>query len=86
MPLELNNPLLLTEDEKAKPTLVITQFGNSFPQSYAKMELLDMLDAVITYEGNKKVYRGNLVLFYQHLHCLVKLAYRMAKNKRQVKQ
>ena len=71
----MNTPLSLTEEEKKFPGLVIKQFRKTFKQDYAKIELLDMLDAVITYEGSKIFYKGNLVLFYQHVHCLIKLAY-----------
>ena len=79
---KMNVPVLLTEEEKTRPGLVIKQFCKTFKQAYAKMELLDMLDAAITYEGDKTLYKGNLVLFYQHVHYLIKLAYNISKNKR----
>jgi hypothetical protein len=79
---KMNIPASLTEEDKARPGLVIKRFCKTFKQAYAKIELLDMLDAVITYEGDKTLYRGNLVLFYQHVHCLIKLAYRIGKNKK----
>ena len=82
---KMNSPLSLTEEEKNSPGLVITRFCKTFEQSYAKIEVLDMLDAVITYEGDKTSYKGNLVLFYQHVHCLVKLAYTTGKNKKLIK-
>lgn len=79
---KMNMPVSLTEEEKIRPGLVIKQFCKTFKPAYAKMELMDMLDAVITYEGDKTLYRGNLVLFYQHAHCLVRLAYRFGKHKK----
>lgn len=77
---KMNIPLSLTEEEINFPGLVIRQFCKFFKLAYVKMEMLDMLDAVITYEGNKTFYKGNLVLFYQHVHCLINLAYRMGKH------
>ncbi len=79
---KMNIPVSLTEEAKTRPGLVIKQFCKTFKQAYAKMELLDMLDAAITYEGDKTLYKGNLVLFYQHVHYLIKLAYNISKNKR----
>lgn len=81
MVFKMNIPLSLTEEEKNRPGLVIKQFCKTLKQAYAKIELMDMLDAVIIYEGNKTLNKVNLVLFYQHVHCLIKLAYRMGKHK-----
>lgn len=77
---EMNIPALITDAEKKAPEHIIKQFCESFRWSYAQMELLDLLDAVITYEGYKKIYKGQLVLFYEHLHYLIRLAYRMHKR------
>lgn len=82
---KMNIPALLTEEEKTRPGLVVKQFCKTFRQPYAKMELLDMLDAVVTSEGDKKPYKGTLVLFYQHIHCLIKLAYHVDKHKSFIK-
>ncbi len=79
---EMNNPLLLTYDEKKNPEAVISQFCKTFRWSYAQMELLDLLEAVISYEGHKQIYKGQLVLFYEHLFYLVRLAYHICKRKR----
>lgn len=73
----MNSPIILTKQEQQKPRRVIRQFCHRFRKSYVQMELLDLLDAVITYTGSKTVYKGHLVLFYQHLYYLVRLAYRM---------
>lgn len=74
---KMNTPVLLTADEKKDPGQVITQFCKTFRLSYVQMELLDMLDAVITYKGDKEIYKGNLVMFYEALSVLVNIAYRM---------
>lgn len=71
----MNIPILLTDEEMKSPENIINQFCTTFRRSYAQMELLDLLDAVITYERDKKVYKGQLVLFYEHLYFLVRLAY-----------
>lgn len=78
---QMNIPVLLSNEEKKNPESVISQFCKTFRRSYAQMELLDLLDAVITYEGAKKVYKGQIVLFYEHLYFLIKLAYTMQKRK-----
>jgi len=77
---QMNIHVLLTDEEMKSPENVINQFCITFRRSYAQMELLDLLDAVITYEGDKKVYKGQLVLFYEHLYFLVRLAYIMRQR------
>ncbi|RYE59281.1 MAG: hypothetical protein EOP48_01370 [Sphingobacteriales bacterium] len=72
---EMNVPVALTSEQKENPRSVIKQFTQRFKQSYAELELLDLLDAVVTYDGDKEVHKVNLVLFYQHLNYLIKLAY-----------
>ncbi|HMR83502.1 MAG TPA: hypothetical protein PKE30_10235 [Niabella sp.] len=76
-----NTPVLLTEEEKKKPEQVVSQFCKTFHRSYVQTELLDMLDAVITYKGDKQADKGNLVLFYEHLYVLVRVAYGFCKGK-----
>ncbi|HVX28519.1 MAG TPA: hypothetical protein VHB70_19375 [Parafilimonas sp.] len=70
----------LDDNEIAKPKKVISQFCTTFKHSYAEIELLDLLDAVITYDGCKKLYKGNLVLFYQWMKWLIYLAYKVDKT------
>ena len=70
----------LNDDEIAKPKKVIKQFCATFKHSYAEIDLLDLLDAVITYDGCKKLYKGNLVLFYQWMKWLIYLAYKIDKK------
>ncbi len=70
----------LNDNEIAKPKKVIKQFCVTFKHSYAEIELMDLLDAIITYDGSKKLYKGNLVLFYQWMKWLIYLAYEIAKD------
>jgi hypothetical protein len=71
----------LTKDEQAKPMLFLRRFCETFDRAYVEMELLDMLDAVITYDGVIKDHKNNLVFFYQHLLFLVRLSYKTKKAK-----
>lgn len=79
---KMNTPVLLTSEEKASPNLVVKHFCKTFRNTYAKIELLDLLDAVITYDGEKDVYKGSLMLFYQHMDYLIGLAYLMKKTEK----
>ncbi|HEX5154769.1 MAG TPA: hypothetical protein VFW07_25155 [Parafilimonas sp.] len=71
---------LLSKKETANPHKVIQYFCYTFSKRYAKIELLDLLEAVITYEGDRQVYKGSLILMYQHLDYLVKAAYNIHKR------
>ncbi len=70
-----DQPSLLNAREEADPQLAVSAFCKTFSHGYARIELLDLLDAVITYEGKKGVYKGNLVLVYQCMESLLSLAY-----------
>ncbi|HRN57965.1 MAG TPA: hypothetical protein PLL71_16010 [Agriterribacter sp.] len=72
----------LSMREKDDPQRVVRAFCKAFPYDYARIELLDLLDAVITYEGKKEVYKGNLVPVYQCIGSLVHLAYVITKHKK----
>jgi len=72
-----NIPVLLNKEELTRPSLVIGRFCNTFSKDYVNMEILDLLDAVLTYDGPKEIYKTSLVLFYQHLHFLTGLAYNL---------
>lgn len=78
----VNQQTWLNDREKADPQLVVIAFCGAFSYNYAKMELLDLLDAVITYEGKKQVYKGNLVLVYRCMESLLNLAYTTFGNKK----
>ncbi len=71
-----NRPFYLTAAEQRQPALVIRHFCSSFRHAYAKMELLDLLEAVVTYNGVQPLCKGTLVAFYQHLYYLVRMAYK----------
>ena len=67
---------ILTKAEQAKPMLFLHAFCKTFDRRYIETELLDMLDAVITYNGAQEKDEENLVFFYQHLLYLVRLTYK----------
>ncbi|OJY94030.1 MAG: hypothetical protein BGP13_02010 [Sphingobacteriales bacterium 40-81] len=78
---------LFIKDEHTDPFLFLNKFCNTFDPGYLEMELLDLLDAVITYEGINESYKGNLIFFYQHLLCLVRLSFKVYnKNSNHLKQ
>ncbi|MBO9595001.1 MAG: hypothetical protein J7599_19005 [Niabella sp.] len=79
---KMNIPVLLTTDEKKDPGQVITQFCKAFRPSYVQMELLDMLDAVITCKGSNEVHKGNWVMLYEALLVLVNLAYKISNREK----
>ena len=81
----MNLPLFLSETEIDNPLIVIKSFCKTFNTDYVKAELLDMLEALITYDGRRRIYHGGLVSFYQHLHCLIIIAYSIYnKNKKRL--
>lgn len=73
LPLESSK---LTELEQLYPELVISRFRTSYSSAYAQSELLDLLDAVINYDGVKKVYKANLAILYHHFLFMLQLTYR----------
>ncbi|MFT4018946.1 MAG: hypothetical protein QM668_18430 [Agriterribacter sp.] len=75
--LDANRPFYLSEAEQGNPHQEILQFRQAFRYSYAKAELLDLLEGVITYNGAKEIARADLVMFYRHLLYLVRLVYKM---------
>lgn len=74
---DVNGPFYLSEAEQRNPHQEIRQFRQRFRYSYAKAELLDLLEAVITYNGAKEIPRADLVMLYRHLLYLVRLVYKM---------
>nr|MBP7558541.1 hypothetical protein [Chitinophagaceae bacterium] len=73
----LNCPQLLTLQEQANPMPVIRQFAETFTHSYIQAELLDLLEAVISYRGKKKIQPGSVIFVYQRLCILANLAYQL---------
>ncbi|HWB26307.1 MAG TPA: hypothetical protein VG738_12540 [Chitinophagaceae bacterium] len=76
----INQPVLLTEEEIADPGTVAQHFCNTFSQVYTQAEMQDLLEAVITYGGHKKIYLGNLMLLYESTQCLLCVTYALSKR------
>lgn len=69
-----NTTTLLTEEEQSNPSNTIQHFNQLFSETYTQIELLDLLEAIITAEGDLPTDKSNLILYYQQLLYLVKLA------------
>lgn len=65
----------VTEREKQDPMQIIHQFRKNYSYSYAQTELLDLLEAVLSYNGYRKSYKGDIALFYQHLVFMLQQTY-----------
>lgn len=72
--MDANKTILLSEDEILSPQTVLLAFLKKFSMAYAKAELLDLLDAVINYKGNRDFNRENLIKFYCCLKEILKVA------------
>lgn len=72
---EMNQPILLNEEDISKSEIVVRSFVNTFSYRYTKREMQDLLEAVITYDGHKRVYKGTLLLFYDCILCLLDVTY-----------
>lgn len=68
-------PLHLSESDVKNPKQVIHLFTQTFKKPYARCELLDMLDAAMTYDGALPVYKGTMVLLYRLLDFMVRFSY-----------
>ncbi|TXJ29016.1 MAG: hypothetical protein E6Q24_04890 [Chitinophagaceae bacterium] len=66
--------LYLTKKEERKPALVIRQHFKMFSLGYSRIEVRDMLDAVITYKGENGVNRSSLLIFHKCLKVLINSA------------
>jgi hypothetical protein len=64
----------LREDERNNPVIAIRRHFKKFSLAYSKVEVRDMLDAVITYKGKYKVNKNCLLIFYDCLTVLLKVA------------
>ncbi|MBN8877790.1 MAG: hypothetical protein J0I32_09615 [Sphingobacteriales bacterium] len=67
----------LKEDEGNSPVIAIRRHFKKFSLAYSKIEVRDMLDAVITYKGKYKVNKSCLLIFYECLTVLLKVAKRI---------
>jgi hypothetical protein len=77
---KINQSASLTIEEKSNPLLIINGFCKMYSYNYVRTELWDLLEAVISYEGKKKVNKGSLLLLYQSMLCLLKVAYTLHKQ------
>jgi hypothetical protein len=69
----------LSDEEIAKPNTVLTEFFKLFSYRYARIELWDMLDAAVTYDGENPEAsdRLNLLLEYECMSALLYAAYKL---------
>lgn len=70
-----NRPVLLTDEQKADPSLVIRNFCNAFSLSYARRELWDLLDSVTFYGRETSAWSPDLHITYRCLLALVEAAF-----------
>ncbi len=76
----LNNIICLNDLEIKHPHNILIHFFGHYSYRYAKAELLDLLEAVISYEGNRTVDKLHLITFYQCLKNSLKTAWIFYKN------
>jgi hypothetical protein len=71
---KFDQPELQDSQQTENPSLVVKDFCNTFTINYARVELWDLLDAVISYEkdGQKYIAGLNLLLTYECLLCIIK--------------
>lgn len=74
---ELNKPHFLTQMELSQPIPVLRRFTETFTSSYTQIELLDLLEAVIKYKGEKEIQLDSLIFVYQRLSFLADLTYKL---------
>jgi hypothetical protein len=79
---ETNQLTILNAQQINNPEIAINSFCKKFSYDYCNCEIWDLLDAVITYEQDSRVYKGNLVLFCQCLLTLVTVACIFHNDKR----
>lgn len=72
----------LEEEEISGPETVIAAFFDQFTYRYARLELWDLLDAVITYEGAHPglVKKTNLLFIWECMAALLHIAFRLHKD------
>jgi hypothetical protein len=79
--IESNNKIiLLSEEEQSNPSNTIKQFNQLFSETYTQIELMDLLEAIITYEGDLPTDKSTLILYYQQLLFLIKQAFTLAHS------
>lgn len=70
-----NQPVMLTEEQKADPQIIIKDFCDTFSLSYVRRELWDLMDSVVFYERNGNTQRSEPQAVYKCLLALVEAAY-----------
>lgn len=75
-----NRIMYLDDKERENPMLVLTDFFATFSLSYAKIEIQDMLEAVISYEGKRQVKIDYSMVLYKCLNNLLKSAKAIMKE------
>ncbi len=55
---------------------LVSAFTSKFSETYAELALLDLIDAVLHYEGPLESQGKNLILYYQHIISLIRLGTR----------
>ena len=70
--IEIQKPILLTEDQLANPHSVIDEFKKQFPIEYIRRELWHFLEAGVNYTGDfpKGFAPGYALMCYDYLSCL----------------
>ena len=53
----------------------LKSFFDRFDPNYCRTEIFDMLDAVITYSGERELYKGNILAFYKCLETLLAVGF-----------
>lgn len=79
MLVQVNEPNLLDSFEKEQPVAVVVAFCKKYKKSYVRAELLDLLNAVVTYKGSRTVFKGGMVHFYYCLFIMVNMVYKWGK-------
>lgn len=74
----------LSDEEIANPNSVLIEFFNQFSYRYAHIELWDLLDAAVTYDGENPEApdRLNLLLEYECMSALLYAAYKINSSSR----
>jgi hypothetical protein len=78
-----NHISLLSSEQINEPDIVLEQFSNQFSNDYCRVELWDLLDAVISYEDDliEGYSRLNVLLYYECFSCLIDSAYIIKKKR-----
>ncbi|MFY0255292.1 hypothetical protein ACDQ55_15200 [Chitinophaga sp. 30R24] len=76
---QFNRMTLLSREEIKNTNIVLDSFTNQYSIEYAKMELLDLLNVVISYNNGDVVNRSDILPFFITVNCLLELVYEKDK-------